>query len=244
MNKKIAALLCAAAVAAPTHAAVVFQDSFNSNSTSAWTFSGLNSGNWAGADNKLQSATTQTNHDGADVGFASINGLSTTSHFKLEADVQVIGTVPGRGSDFGHVGFFWGYNSNSAYSTTYLRTHADHVTVWKSPFTTESTMPLSFNAMNATDPFGVSYHLAIEVDYLTRTMILSLDNVTATYTDTVFDAANSAGGIGGQLGMITWGERVSYDNVVLTDYTATVPEPATLLLTALGAGALLLRHRT
>lgn len=237
MNK-IKSLVClvgAMAAASQAVAGVVFQDDFSGNSASNWTFSGQNAASWTAADQKLQSTTTATIHNPTTPGFAAINGLATTSHFKIEADVQVIGPVsaPGMGPniDWGHVGFFWGQQSVDAFSIGYLRTHLDHVTAWEEPYSGEAPYLTGFSATNAADVNGVSYHLAFEIDYDAQTMRISLDNVSALYSGAAFTIANSAGGVGGALGVISWGERVSYDNVVVTDYTvAGVPEPGTLAL--------------
>jgi hypothetical protein len=242
----IAAIACCAGLAANAHAGIVFQDSFASGSSANWTMSGSNSGTWAVADGKLQSSLTQTAHNPTTPGFAAINGITTSQHFKIEGDVQVIGVDPNRGLglEWGHVGFFWGSQGPNSYSTGYLRTHMDHVTAWEEPYSAEVITPLGFNASNAADVNGVSYHLGFEVNYLTQQMTVSLNGVSVTYGGLAFDAANSASGIGGGLGVISWGERVSYDNVVVTDYTlAPVPEPETYAMLLAGLGLLGLARR-
>jgi len=236
-----ATLICCAGLVANAHAGIVFQDSFASGSSANWTMSGSNSGTWGVADGKLQSSLTQTAHNPNSPGFAAINGITTSQHFKIEGDVQVIGVDPNRGLglEWGHVGFFWGYQSPSSYSTGYLRTHQDHVTAWEEPFSAEVLTSLGFNASNATDVNGVSYHLGFEVNYLTQEMTVSLNGVSATYGLPAFGNANSLSGVGGGLGVISWGERVSYDNVVVTDYTlAPVPEPETYAMLLAGLGLL------
>lgn len=223
---------CALWLAAPAWAMVVFEDGFDTNSTSNFSFSGQNLAAWGAGGGKLQSALTQTPHNPTSPGFAAIVGLNTSSHFKLEADVQVVGSQPT--TNIGHVGFFWG-GSGEIYSIAYLRTHQDHVTAFKSPFVSELITGLGFDAVNAVDLNGQSYHLAVEVNYVAQSMIVSLDGISATYVGADFLKANSAGGVGGALGVISWGERVSYDNVRLTDYTATaVPEPGTVALMLAG----------
>lgn len=223
--------LLAMAMAAQAQAVVVFQDNFATNSLANFTPSGPNFSTWAAADGKLQSALTQTSHNPSTPGFAAINGLGTSQHFKIEGDVQVVGSTPGQGSDWGHVGFFWGQTDASTYSTAYLRTHSDHVTAWRSPYTSELITPLGFNAVNAADVNGNAYHLAIEVDYLMQSMTVSLDGVSQTFGPAVFSTANAPGGVGGALGVVSWGEHVSYDNIKVTDFTASaVPEPGKLAL--------------
>jgi hypothetical protein len=226
-----AAIVCCTGLVANAHAGIVFQDSFAGGSIANWTISGPNSGTWGVADGKLQTSLTQTAHNPSSPGFAAINGITTSQHFKIEGDVQVIGVDPNRGLglEWGHVGFFWGYQSPSSYSTGYLRTHQDHVTAWEEPY----------SASNAADVNGVSYHLGFEVNYLTQQMTVSLNGVSATYGGLDFNAANSASGIGGGLGVISWGERVSYDNVVVTDFMAApVPEPETYAMLLAGLGLL------
>lgn len=228
---KVLGGLLAVAMATQAQAAVVFQDDFAGNSAGNFTLSGPNSGTWAAADGKLQSALTQTAHNPSTPGFAAINGISTSQHFKIEGDVQVVGPTPGQGSDWGHVGFFWGKSDAATYSVGYLRTHLNHVTAWKSPYLGELITPLGINAVNAADIHGVSYHLAIEVDYLLQTMTVSLDGDSQTFGPANFGTANLPGGVGGALGVISWGEHVSYDNVQVTDFDAmAVPEPGGLAL--------------
>ena len=243
--KLFVAVAAAATCLAPAQAGIVFQDNFDSNSAANFSYSGPNSGTWAAADQKLHSSLTQTHHNPSTPGFAAINGLTTSSHFKIEADVQVVGATPGQGSDWGHVGFFWG-RTGAIYSTGYLRTHLDHVTVWEDPYTTEVITPAGFATTNAADIHGASYHLAIEVDYLAQTMWVSLNGTTAAYSGAAFDTANDPAGVGGSLGVISWGEHVSYDNVVVTDFAGHgVPEPGSLALvvSALGWLGAAARHR-
>lgn len=241
----LAGLLSALALAAPAEAAVVFQDNFATNSTANFTVSGQNTGTWAAADGKLQSSLTQTFHNPSAPGFAAINGVSTSQHFKIEGDVQVVGNNPEHGSDWGHVGFFWGMTDLNNYSIGYLRTHMDHVTAWKSTGGIELVTSLGYGVTNSADINGTSFHLAYEVDYITHQMTVSLDGVSQTFGPGVFGQANLASGVGGALGVISWGEHVSYDNVMVTDFTVSnnVPEPDALALVALALAGLALSRR-
>ena len=235
--KLLLGVSAAALCVAQAQAGIVFQDSFDTNSAAHWSYSGQNTGTWAAAGQKLQSSLTQTNHNPSAPGFAAINGVTTSSHFKIEADVQVVGSTPGQGTDWGHVGFFWGQTGASAYSIGYLRTHSDHVTAWERPSTGEVITPAAFATTNAADLNGVSYHLAFEVDYVAQSMRVSINGTSAVYSGAQFNIANSPGGVGGALGVISWGEHVSYDNVVVTDYAGSnVPEPGSLALVASALG--------
>lgn len=238
--------LCFVGLVANAHAGVVFQDDFSTNSVANWSFYGF-ADPWVAADGKLQSALSQTLHHPAGPSFATINGVATSQHFKIEGDVQVVGPVPnasGNPMDWGHVGFFWGKTGAADFSTGYLRTHTDHVTAWKSEFSGEVITLAGSSTSNAPDINGSSYHLSFEVDYQAQTMIVGIGSVFATYSGAAFANANSNGGIGGGLGVISWGERVSYDNVVVTDFMAPVPEPETYAMMAMGLGLLgLVRRR-
>jgi len=107
-------LLCTAALTSSAEAGVIFSDDFSAANTN-WSFSGPSAANWVFLDGALQSASSTTNHvpasGGETAGFAAIVGITTPSHFKIEADVKVIGTPPNMvppysTGDVGHVGFF------------------------------------------------------------------------------------------------------------------------------------------
>ena len=84
---------------------------------------------------------------------------------------------------------------------------------------------MPFDAVNAVDLDGQSYQLTIEVNYLIKQMTVTLDGQSSVFSNSAFDAINRNSG--GSIGLITWGERVSYDNVIVQDFTI-VSEPGTL----------------
>lgn len=225
------------------NATIIFQDDFEDGDTSGWSFSGINSGLWnvgtaTSGNKKLQTAATQTNYIyNGTLGLATIDGIATSQHFKIEADIQVVGPNS-RGSDFGHVGFAWGINGTTSQNlnTSYLRTHSNHVTNW-SRFPTSAEARLPFSATNSASLDDFFYRMTVEVNYILQEMILTIDGVSTTYTGTQFQQLNQ--NTSGAIGLINTGERVSYDNVVVRDFTR-VPEPAALWL--LGLAALGLRR--
>ena len=215
-------------ISGSVNATVIFQDDFEDGDTLGWSFSGLNSDSWnvgtaASGNQKLQTAETQTPYTyNGTLGLATIDNVAMSQHFKLEADVQVVGSND-RGSDYGHVGFAWGINGQD-FNTSYLRTHSNHVTSWsRSPFSGENR--LGFAATNSADLDDFSYKMSVEVNFMTEEMVLTIGNVSTTYTGTQFLQINQ--NTTGSIGLINTGERVSYDNVVLRDFTQ-VPEPAAL----------------
>lgn len=206
-------------------AGIIFQDNFNDNNTDGWSFIGTDNG-WNAATGALQSSSTQTSHAGSP-GFALIDGIVTPDNFKLEADIKVVGSVAGQNNfDFGHVGFGWGISDINTFNTSYLRTHNNEFTNWKSPYAGELLKVLNFDATN-----DVSYHFSVEVNYTLQEMTMTLGGVTQFIAGPAFQQYGPYQG--GQIGMMTWGERVEYDNIVLST-TNEVPEPSTLAIFALG----------
>jgi len=58
----------------------------------------------------------------------------------------------------------------------------------------------------------VVYHMKIDVNFDAQVMSLTIDNQSTTFTGVDFQEININSG--GSIGLITWGERVGYDNVV------------------------------
>ncbi len=224
----------------PLHAtaAIVFSDNFNDGNTTGWTFYGTNSGSWSVPDGRL--------HHVAPAGYtgvselAIIDGVTTPDQFTLEADISVVSSI--NGSDWGHVGFAWGVTDLSepfdSLNTSYLRTHQDLVTNWS--VLNGSSLGEQFLNTSGTTTNGVTYHLSVDVDYLVKSMTVTMDTFTTTFTGTDFDKINQ--NTGGGIGLISWKDHITFDNVLLSTPNP-VPEPSLGLLLGIsliglvGAGA-------
>ena len=163
----------------------------------------------------MQSASTQTDHvpvSEGGPGAALISGVVTPDHFSLEADVRVIGEVPGFGTDWGHVGFVWGWSDSTTFNTSYIRMHRDEVTSFGTPGGAENLLSLP-GAVN-----DAVFHMKVEVNSGAQVMSLTVGDQSATFTGADFQEINVNSG--GSIGLITWGERVGYDNVVFKDLSA------------------------
>ncbi len=223
-------------LAAPSHAAVIFSDNFNDGDTVGWTFIGNDAGEWGNTGTQLNSSAFGDDAHDANLGIAYITGVTTPNHFRLSADVSVIGAS--QGGELGHVGFVWGFDGNSyVYGSNavahYLRTHADHVTTFSYPYIGEATMPIGINAL-----LNTPYKMAIEVDYANKFMDIIFNGASVgTLSGAAFDTYVKYSG--GNIGLVNWGEEVTYDNVVLEDLSvAGVPEPSSLTLLGMGAVSL------
>ncbi|MCK6407235.1 MAG: PEP-CTERM sorting domain-containing protein [Rhodocyclaceae bacterium] len=209
--------------AATAQSAPLFSDNFDDGDAAGWTFHGINQSSWNVAGGQLL-------HGGGYTGQASyalIDGVVTPQHFSLEADVRVNANQFGR-PDWGHVGLIWGVNTTSGnFNTAYLRTHWDHVTNWSVPYGSGERL-LSTPGTNN----GSTYHLAVSVNYDTQTMSVSLDSQSITFTGADFAAINQ--NTGGGIGLISWSDDVTYDNIVLNALPVPEPETYALLLAGLG----------
>lgn len=207
-------------------AALLFSDDFNDGNAAGWSFYGQNPGNWTVSGNVL-------NHGGGYngiVSYALIDGITTPNHFTLEADVQVVSSL--YGPDWGHVGLIWGADAGTNnFNTSYLRTHQDRVTNWSTPYVSIAESERFLNTPGATN--GNTYHLGVEVDYLSKTMTVAMGGLSTIFSGAEFDLLNKNSG--GGIGLMSWSDNVTYDNVVLTSHGVNpVPEPGTWLL--LGSG--------
>ena len=202
------AVICPAISSATT----VFEDNFDDGDMAGWSFEGINPGPRSAASGELQSASTQTDHvpaAGGGPGAVLISGIVTPDHFSLEADIRVIGEVPLFGNDWGHVGFVWGWTDSTNYNASYLRTHRDEMTSFGLPGGAENLLSIP-GAVN-----DVVYHMKVEVDFDAQVMSLTIGGQSATFTGADFQEININSG--GSIGLITWGERVGYDNVAFKD---------------------------
>jgi len=239
----VTALSTVLLLSASAGAASYFND-FSSGDLSDFTFEGLETANWSVVvDGRLHSDEDST--PGAHVpttsggpGVALVNGFSDLDYFKIEARISVDGDgglVNGSG-DFGHVGFVWGFTDFENLSMTYLRTHSNHVTAWSRTNSLFSSGEVNTGVPSTVN--GVEHDFAIEVDHSSKTMNMWYDGgLINTITGAQFDIVSprSSGG----LGVITWGEDVTYDNLRITTRSSSVPDSGTsAALLALGLACL------
>ena len=239
-------------------AATVFFDDFSSpDFLERWEFSGGHPNHtdfWHAAAGRLESASEQTEHISHinHPGFGRILDLATPDHFSIEADVSIVGEVPRQRSGYGHAGFVFDAADFSSFNNTYLRTHDDEVTTWGR----DGGINLGQRIMSFAGSFDVvpdlEYHLKLEVDYISQDLTVELSELDGSLiAEETFSGGDFIGGSnsGAGIGVLTWGERVSYDNVRVFDYdygasgsAQWVSEPAPLALTALGLLPLALRR--
>lgn len=226
------AAACCLLLGAGAQAAPLFSDNFNDGDAAGWSFYGLNPGNWSVSGGVLQ-------HGGGYTGqpaYALIDGVTTPTHFSLEADVRVASSI--HGADWGHVGLIWGVNTITGdFNTSYLRTHSDHVTSWSRPSSPGGERFLV--TPGATN--GMVYHLAVDVNYLAQQMTVSMGGWSTTFSGADFALLNQ--NAGGGIGLISWSDNVTYDNVVLTALPVPEPETWALLFAGLGLIGFAVRRR-
>jgi len=146
MQRFITLFLVTVLLPSMANANIIFADDFTDGNMVGWVFSGINPGPWSAVTGEMQSASTQTAHvpsASGGPGAAIIVGITTPEHFSLEADIRVIGSVPGQpAGNWGHVGFVWGWTNSTNYNASYLRTHSDHVTSFGTPGGAENFLPV------------------------------------------------------------------------------------------------------
>lgn len=210
-------------ISTSTQATILFQDDFASGSLANWNLTG----SWSLVEQELHGAGSRTVGN-AYAKYAFINGINTPDVFTLEADVL---TSEVRSTDFGHVGFVWGYQDNQNYTNSYLRTHTDQVTTWNrtsSGTSSEYILQLDTSPAPGALTNSVFYHLKLSVDTVNKIMTAELDGISTTF----YDMPMATGGL---IGLMGYGNNVKFDNVKLSvPGPSPAPEPSTTLLIGIG----------
>ncbi|MCP3851917.1 MAG: PEP-CTERM sorting domain-containing protein [Gammaproteobacteria bacterium] len=210
-------------------ATTLFSDNFDDGNTTGWSFYGNDSGAWS-VSSGILNHNAPAGYDGT-VEFALIDGITTPERFTLEADISIISS--NRNSDWGHVGFVWGVNDLvdpfQSFNASYLRTHQDRVTNW-SMVNGTSYGEYYLDTPSVTN--GFTYHLTIDVDYISKIMTTSMGANSTTFSGTAFENINK--NLGGGIGLISWNDNITFDNVILSTPTPSIPEPSSLALLGLG----------
>ena len=209
----------------------IFSDDFNDGDTAGWAFYGINSGYWSVTDGILHHQAPSGYTGEIEMGL--IGGVTTPDRFTLEADIRVVLSIGG--SDWGHVGLIWGVTDLvepfKSLNTSYLRTHEDRVTNWS--YLNGVSLGEQFLNIPAGATNGITYHLSVDVDYLLGSMTVTMDSHSITFTGSDFDEVNQ--NTGGGIGLISWNDHITFDNVSLS---TPVPAPSALLLLGTGLAGL------
>jgi hypothetical protein len=111
------------------------------------------------------------------------------------------------------------------------------VTSWSRPYLGDAERLLATPGTTN----GFTYHLAVDVDYFAQVMKVTLGGNTTTFSGADFLLLNQ--NAGGGIGLISWSDNVTYDNVVLNAYPVPEPESWALLLAGLGLLGFAARRR-
>jgi hypothetical protein len=204
---------------------IIFQDDFSDNDLSNWSFT-------SGQTWSVVGGALQTNRVAAGFEFASMVGISTPEQFRLEVDVKNLSGASNKPSDQGHGGAFW--DQSSGENKTYVRTHNNELNLYAIPGVGETHDPIVADN-------GDTIRYILDVDYFTQQLDITAEVIAGNASNignsahislsgSAFDARVLNPNSGGGIGLLTWGDSVSFDNVTLY----AVPEPLSLTLFAAG----------
>ncbi|MGB1109380.1 MAG: hypothetical protein ACPG4N_03445 [Gammaproteobacteria bacterium] len=232
MKTQIAILALCSLLGINTQAAVLYSDDYNAGTTNGLIFSGNDAGQWAASGGVLNSSSGSDDAYEAR-GYAFFDGISTSDHFRLTADISAIRTNnrPNGTTNFGHLGFVWDYNDDTHLNLSYARVHSDHVTTFSIDGGGSGELQYSTGSLSNNN----FYTMILEVDYVNQLMDISFNGVSTSYSGATFSnyLYNNGVNTGGNIGLMTFGEEIHFDNVSYEDFTvadAQVPAPVPGLL--------------
>lgn len=213
---------------------ILFEDDFSSNDLSNWSLSG-GSQTWQIVNGELV-----TNRVPSGFRYFAIDGITTPDKFIFSVDVRNIAGASNKVSSQGHGGIFWDQTSLAIDNKTYIRTHSDHLNL-VNVGSGEAHAPIIANN-------GDTIRYTLDVDYLARELLINAtliagpnqgNSTQLSFVGNNFDSYVRSFGAG-ELGLLTWGDAVAFDNVRIT----TVSEPWALAMLGFGVlGVSLVRRK-
>jgi len=248
--KRLATLLLVNAVclgcwSTASAAIVIRDDDFRTNTRDDYTALGIHfgsskvPGDWTVSGGVLDVADGTSRHGMLAIEGGAGNPLTTPDHFSI-----AFSFTPSPIDTQDHPGIAFDRNGTNA-RVLYLRTHSNQAVAG---FTTAPNSISTTSAGTSGLSVGTSYDLLYEVNYLTQTARVDIFGSgggplidSATFSGATF-TSNYGTNTGGAFGLLAFNtEGALIDNLVVTDFTRSVPEPSALGM--LGLATVGLRRR-